>query len=167
MQIQQQKGFTLIELMIVVAIIGILAAIAIPQYNNYVARAQFSEAPTMLGGARTGLQERAARRGIDSLGDVETEQELVDVLGVGLCGTHGSITGGEHDGNTYTLTYQFGAEATVGGDCSVNVSDLLTNGEVQFILTYDDTENTYRWSCETDVEEAYVSGECDSDGDDD
>ena len=52
-----QKGFTLIEFMIVVAIIGILAAIAIPAYQDYTARAQMSEAITLAGGAKTAVAE--------------------------------------------------------------------------------------------------------------
>ena len=48
-----QKGFTLIELMIVVAIIGILAAVAIPAYSDYTAKAQASEAFVMLDGVKT------------------------------------------------------------------------------------------------------------------
>ena len=52
-----QQGFTLIELMIVVAIIGILAAVAIPAYGDYTARAQASEAMTLTAGLKTPLTE--------------------------------------------------------------------------------------------------------------
>lgn len=54
-----QKGFTLIELMIVVAIIGILAAIAVPQYQNYVTRANGANAITQLASAKTQMSLNA------------------------------------------------------------------------------------------------------------
>jgi type IV pilus assembly protein PilA len=58
-----QQGFTLIELMIVVAIIGILAAIAIPAYQDYTIRAQVSEGLNLAGAAKTAVAETYLNRG--------------------------------------------------------------------------------------------------------
>ena len=60
---KKQQGFTLIELMIVVAIIGILAAIAIPAYQDYTIRAQVSEGLNLSGGAKAAVTEYSQDRG--------------------------------------------------------------------------------------------------------
>lgn len=58
-----QKGFTLIELMIVIAIIGILASLAIPAYNDYTARSQASEAVSLMDALKTPIAEFVADKG--------------------------------------------------------------------------------------------------------
>lgn len=55
---KRTAGFTLIELMIVIAIVAILAAIAIPQYNDFTARSQLSEAVNLLGGLKVPIAEQ-------------------------------------------------------------------------------------------------------------
>lgn len=77
-----QQGFTLIELMIVVAIIGILAAIAIPAYQDYTQRTQVSEGFTLAAGAKTAISEFAQTNG--------AYPATADLAELGL---NGSITG--------------------------------------------------------------------------
>src|SRR5438477_10536193 len=62
-----QKGFTLIELMIVVAIIGILAAIAIPAYQDYTIRAQVTEGLNLAGAAKAAVAESFSNTGVPPL----------------------------------------------------------------------------------------------------
>src|SRR3546814_8068698 len=86
--------------MIVVAIIGILAAIAIPQYQNYIARSQFSEAHTLLGGARIAIQERLDQGAAFAFAD----------LGLQTAGEYGSSTSNAAAAAaaaSYALTYTF------------------------------------------------------------
>ncbi|EMT8360798.1 pilin, partial [Neisseria gonorrhoeae] len=59
-----QKGFTLIELMIVIAIVGILAAVALPAYQDYTARAQVSEAILLAEGQKSAVTEYYLNHGI-------------------------------------------------------------------------------------------------------
>ena len=91
---KKQQGFTLIELMIVVAIIGILAAIAIPAYQDYTIRAQVSEGLNLAGGAKAAVTEYFQDRGvlpannllagIEAMGNIQGK--YVDQVAVGADG---------------------------------------------------------------------------------
>lgn len=93
---KRNQGFTLIELMIVVAIIGILAAIALPAYQDYTAKARASNAVASLGGQKIKVAEAYATSG--ALG-------CLDSAGVDIQYCSGlGVLGLEYDGITATLT---------------------------------------------------------------
>ena len=107
---KKQQGFTLIELMIVVAIIGILAAIAIPAYQDYTIRAQVSEGLTLSGGAKAAVAEYR----MDS-GNWPTDNATAglsadtSIIGKYVSGVAVSVVGGN---GVITVTYGGAANAT-------------------------------------------------------
>jgi type IV pilus assembly protein PilA len=91
MKAQMQKGFTLIELMIVVAIIGILAAVALPAYQDYTVRAKVSEGLSLAGAAKVAVAENAANGNAYASGWT-SPAATANVASVGIVAATGVIT---------------------------------------------------------------------------
>jgi type IV pilus assembly protein PilA len=124
-----QQGFTLIELMIVVAIIGILAAIAIPAYQNYTIRAQVTEGLSLASAVKTSISEFYADKG--------TWPAILTVGATGLGLTASPVgkyvTGLALTTGTITISYGDQANANVLGKTLVLKPYLSANNDVIWV----------------------------------
>ena len=136
------KGFTLIELMIVVAIIGILAAIGIPQYQNYVARAQVSEALVLASGAKTAVAEYANVKG-----EFPTTSALAgidDMVG------------------TYVQSVVVGADGVITATFNDTTASAKIQGKTVVLIPAGLNSGSITWTCTGSADiTAYLPSSCD------
>lgn len=142
-----QQGFTLIELMIVVAIIGILAAIAIPAYQDYTIRAQVSEGLSLMDGAKTAVAEFYTNTG--RLPNSNTSAGLA---------TDTSINGNYvtkvdvSNAKDATITAAYGgpkANAAIGSSATLVLSAITSGG------------GSIAWTCKsTTIPQKYLPSSC-------
>ena len=146
---KQQKGFTLIELMIVIAIIGILAAIAIPAYQDYTIRSKVSEGLNLAGAAKLAVAETYdSKGGMPSAGNISYGlPTAASIAGNYVASVSAAATTG-----VITITYN----SNVGGNPSAN-------GKI-IVLTPDTSSiGAMGWTCgggATDMPNKYLPATC-------
>jgi len=144
-----QKGFTLIELMIVVAIIGILAAVAIPAYQDYIARSQMSEAMGLASGLKTAVSETFGQDGSCPANGSNGIPAAADIKGSYVASVATAGTGTATGGCTITATMK-----------AAGVSTGIQGKTLTLTMTTTAGGGTSEWACTSNAAQKYLPKAC-------
>ena len=129
---KMQKGFTLIELMIVVAIIGILAAVAIPSYQNYTTKAKFTEVVSLTGGIKTAIETCVADGSCVTAGAISA---VFGTSGFPVAPTAGGNLASVAMSATGEITATAIATGGLAGETYILTPAILADGRVGWTVT--------------------------------
>ena len=153
MKSSTQQGFTLIELMIVIAIIGVLAAVALTAYQDFVSKAQVSAGLAEIASAKTPVE--LALVNVSLLSDIS----VTDAAGLLPFGIRSATS----TRCTYKVVINVSALASYGRagvQCTLNGSGSVQGRIIRFERTADAPPDTGRWTCNTDVDAKFAPVGC-------
>src|SRR5664279_3122616 len=138
-----QKGFTLIELMIVVAIIGILAAVALPAYQDYTKRARITEGLSVAGDAKTRIGTDCTTV-VDCTNTIGTLPAVVTKYVTGVT----AVAGGGATQGEITITYNVGNVGLVAGQNTLILSPFIAGVKLGTAIAAG-TSGAVDWGCQS------------------